>query len=456
MLTYLRDTFATVRLRARYQRKLQEQLLGMVESTGRRPPLEESTRWWPLGGTASTSSAANGVSQVERDELRHYARQLVAENPYARNALRLLEIYVAGPGLRLGLTSRCDDPGTQELCRTAERLWGLFLRHNHRHFSYREFARRTWRDGECFLRKFPQPTWPPCVRFVDPEQIGPTREEPDHDGIRTLELDEETPLAYLSRDPASLELWEVIPAELMFHTRIGADSNQQRGVSVFSSIIAALRTYDGWLATELQARKLQASIVLWRKVQGAPSQVSAYADTLANDGSTDGVSRKERVKPGTIVTTSSGTDLKFLQPDTNFSDAVPLGRILLLALAAGFGLPEFMLTSDAANANFSSTLVAEGPAVKLFQSEQEFFAVEFGAIWEWAMREAIAMRLLPDDFFERVEMKWTFPQVVNRDRPQERLADVKLVEARILSRAEVARRDGVDPAAMQSELNGEG
>ncbi|MEX0725186.1 MAG: phage portal protein [Planctomycetaceae bacterium] len=451
MLTYLRDKFVTARLRARYQRKLQEQLLGMVESAGRRPLTEESSRWWPLGGAGSLPASVG----ENRDEFRTQARLLVADNPYARNALRLLEIYVAGPGLRLAVTPRRDDAAAKDLCQTAERLWGVFLRHNHRHFSYREYARRTWRDGECFLRKYPQPTWPPCVRFVDPEQIGPTRDEPDNEGIRTLERDQETPLAYLSRDPVSLDLWDVIPAELMFHTRIGADSNQQRGVSAFSSIIAALGTYEGWLATELQARKLQASIVLWRKVQGAPSQVSAYADNLATDVSSDGTLRKERVKPGTIVTTSSGTDLKFLHPDTNFGDAVPLGRILLLSLAAGFGLPEFMLTSDASNANFASTLVAEGPAVKLFQSEQEFFAAEFGAIWEWAMQEAIGQRLLPEDFFERVEMKWTFPQVVNRDRPKERLADVKLVEARVLSRAEVARRDGVDPASMKSEIGAE-
>ncbi|MFN0196398.1 MAG: phage portal protein [Planctomycetaceae bacterium] len=450
MLTYLRDKFESARLKARYQRKLQEQLLDMVENANRKPLAEESGRWWPLAGSNLSASASE-----DRDELRTQARQLVAENPYARNAIRLLEIYVAGPGLKLSVTPRRGDADATEVSQTAERLWSEFLRQNHGHFSYREYARRTWRDGECFLRKFPQPSWPPCVRFIDPEQIGPTRGEPDSQGVRTLDRDEETPVAYLHRDPVTLELWDEIPAERMFHTRINADSNQLRGVSGFSSVIAALSTYESWLATELQARKLQASIVLWRKVQGSPSQISAYADGFQSDDSNNGSLRKERVRPGTIVTTSSGTDLKFLQPDTNFNDAVPLGRILLLSLAAGFGLPEFMLTADASNANFASTLVAEGPAVKLFQSEQEFFAAEFGAIWRWAMREAIAHRLLPDDFFERIEMQWTYPQVVNRDRPKERLADVKLVEAEILSRAEVARRDGVDPAAMRNELDGE-
>ena len=33
-------------------------------------------------------------------------------------------------------------------------------------------------------------------------------------------------------------------------------------------------------------------------------------------------------------------------------------------------MPEFMLTSDASNANYSSTMVAEGPAVKMFDRLQ--------------------------------------------------------------------------------------
>ncbi|HVJ66451.1 MAG TPA: hypothetical protein VM510_00630, partial [Caulifigura sp.] len=63
--------------------------------------------------------------------------------------------------------------------------------------------------------------------------------------------------------------------------------------------------------------------------------------------------------------------------------------------------------------------------------------------------------LLPGDIFDRVSPRWTFPQLVNRDRTKERLADVRLVETQVLSRAEVARRDGVDPKTMREELNSE-
>ncbi len=45
----------------------------------------------------------------------------------------------------------------------------------------------------------------------------------------------------------------------------------------------------------------------------------------------------------------------------------------LRAIASRLVMPEFMLTSDASNANYASTMVAEGPAMRMFdrlQAEQ--------------------------------------------------------------------------------------
>jgi hypothetical protein len=100
-------------------------------------------------------------------------------------------------------------------------------------------------------------------------------------------------------------------------------------------------------------------------------------------------------------------------------------------------------------------MVAEGPAVKLFESEQQFFAGEFARLWRWTMGEAMRLGLLPADFLDQVALQWSFPQLVNRDRAKERETDAKLAEIGILSRAEVARRDGVDPATMQAEIAAE-
>ena len=71
------------------------------------------------------------------------------------------------------------------------------------------------------------------------------------------------------------------------------------------------------------------------------------------------------------------------------------------------------------------------------------------------MSEAVRQRLLPEDFFERMTLYWSFPQLINRDRPREKFADVQLVKQKVLSRAEVARRDNADPILMQKEIEQE-
>jgi capsid protein len=444
MLTLLQDTFAAAALKARSTRLARERVLRLLES---RAHLDgDDGRWEPLG--ASLSRPLDAQAQAD---LRTQARRLVAENPYARNVLRLMEAYVVGPECRVSAIAN-DPTADPELTRTADRLWRRFLQKNCRHFSYREFARRTWRDGECFVRLFPRSGWPPAVRFLDPETIGPTAEHPDTQGIVVDPDDAERPLAYLRLDPTTGGLLEAVPAAEVLHTKINADSNEPRGVSLFAPMIGPLTQYERWLETELVARKLQASIVLWRKVTEGTS--GGWGGSSDADLGLEPVPR-ERFLPGSILTTSESTNLQFLSPPTQIRDSAALGRMMLLSAAAGAGLPEYMLTGDASNANYASTMIAEGPAVKLFQSEQRFLAVELSRLWRWVMREAIAQRLLPAEFLDAAEPEWTFPTLVARDRARERYADVRLVRAGVLSRSEVARRENVDPAVMRAELAAE-
>jgi capsid protein len=338
-------------------------------------------------------------------------------------------------------------------------LWSEFLLANHWDTGQRkdwEFCVRTWRDGECFVRLFRQPSWPPRIYFVDPERIAPDQASGlPGEGIATEPNNVEMPLGYLvHQDHGQAEL---VAAERILHCKIGVDANVKRGQSLFLPVIDALEKYQSWLDVELIHRKVASSIVLVRKHTGqSPASIASFADWSAQQCQPLGkpqvnpLCRSARIEPGTLID-AQGYDLQYLSPDSHFDDASILGRRLLLSVAAGLGLPEFMLSADAANANYSSTLMAEGPAVRHFAAWQAFFIGQWQALFRLVMREAARMGLLPEETLGQLSLRITPPALAVRDRKQEAQADAIYFDRGALSRRELARRDQVDPDVMERE-----
>ena len=71
-----------------------------------------------------------------------------------------------------------------------------------------------------------------------------------------------------------------------------------------------------------------------------------------------------------IIDTSDATEYQFPSGTTPVDKNVAAIQAELRACAAALAMPEYMLSGDASNANFSSTMVAEGPAVKTFEEMQ--------------------------------------------------------------------------------------
>jgi capsid protein len=120
----------------------------------------------------------------------------------------------------------------------------------------------------------------------------------------------------------------------------------------------------------------------------------------------------------------------------------------LRAIASRLVMPEFMLSSDASNANYSSTMVAEGPAVKMFDRLQHEMIAEDIELFRRVLSHAAAAGRLPFEALASVEIRGVPPTLAVRDRLKDAQADQILVRNGAMTPATMALRHGLEPMGM--------
>jgi hypothetical protein len=104
-----------------------------------------------------------------------------------------------------------------------------------------------------------------------------------------------------------------------------------------------------------------------------------------------------------------------------------------------------MLTSDASNANYASTMVAEGPAMRMFDRMQQDMIEEDLGVMAHVVQAAIAAERLPPDTLELLDIQAVAPTLAVRDRLQDAQADQILVRNQAMSVETMAARHGLSP-----------
>ena len=124
----------------------------------------------------------------------------------------------------------------------------------------------------------------------------------------------------------------------------------------------------------------------------------------------------------------------------------------LRAIAARLIMPEFMLTSDASNANYSSTMVAEGPAVKLFSRlQRDTFESDLELLW-FAIRHAISVGRIPEVTPDQIIIDVTLPTLETHDRKAEIEGDQILVQNKAMSRRTMGEKQSLDMDAEEEQI----
>ena len=387
----------------------------------------DGTAWMPLDvpGLPNGSSFRPLVTEQELRIVRAQCRHLAATNEFAINGHENRVSYVIGAGHVYRAALHKHAQAAPELTADVQGVVDQFIRQNKWHQRQQELVLRNDRDGEVFLRFFPAADGILRVRLVEPGQVyTPPDQRGDPAatfGIRTEADDVETVLAFYVDGVA------VDAAEIQ-HRKSNVDGNVKRGLPLFFPVRKNLRRAEKLLGNMSIVAEIQSAIALIRKhrnsTRTATQQfVSQQADVTRTNPFNRATSYYKRYAPGTILDAHGDVEYDFPAAALDAGSYVAVLQAELRAIASRLVMPEFMLSSDASNANYSSTMVAESPAVRMFQ------------------------RLQAQQIEDDLEV---MRRVVEYACRAGRLPEAALTEVAILAQApSLAVRDGLEEAQMQ-------
>lgn len=347
--------------------------------------------------------------RTQEDKAFHVSRDLTKWHPFCRRAITLYEMYLFGPDCYFTINPILPSKSEEELLShydrmlLAESVWEELLAANRGAFSLSELVRRLYRDGEVFIEKV-KDVWPWKLRFIDCEEINDTQGGTGDQGIIAEAGDINSVIAYRVIDISTQQEVRLIPAANMIHITCDKDSNEKRGKPRLLSSLEVSRMLEGFTMTEATHRKMQASIVLRRKVEGGGAvaqQVLRNSRTGTNSAGTS----YERFGFGTILTEPKGMTTEFVQPKSDFSDASPLARFLLTHVAATTGWSYSMLSQDSSQGNLASEQLAEGPVATMVCYERSKILPYLLDLWKEVLTARASARVLGSDY--RGESLWT-------------------------------------------------
>jgi capsid protein len=408
----------------------------------------DGSRWIDVAGGLTGGTAGSGItSEQQLREIRDQCRALAACNEFAINGHENRISYIVGSGHCCRVTAKSDYPANGPLVAAVQAILDEFLKTNGWHKRQQEIVRRRDRDGEVFLRFFLAPDGITRLRFVEPSQVAtPMRLASDPAatfGIQTEPDDVETVRGYYIDGQ-----W--VDATAIQHRKANVDANVKRGLPLFYPVRKNLRRADKLLRNMSVVAGIQSAIAIIRKhASGTRSTVQqfvqAQADATIANPATGRANHFQRYAPGTILDAFAGTEYEFPVAAIDASRYVAVLQAELRAIASRLVMPEFMLSSDASNANYSSTMIAEGPAVRMFERLQHDMIEDDVQVMWHVIRHAVESGRLPRETLLAVDVHCLPPPLAVRDRLKEVQADRILVQSGAMSVQTMAARNGLDP-----------
>lgn len=326
-------------------------------------------------------------SDTDLDQIRGISRRISYTSPSAKCALLNLTNWVIGTGFEYSIEPADKHNTDPALVAAVQRVLDEFDGENDWQGDFeRELFQRKVRDGEYFVVLFGQGGGHVQLRAIEPELIRTPLDWPPMGqtysfGIDTKEFDVQTVLGYWV-DWTGEDDWEYLPAGRIEHVKRNVDRTVKRGLSDFYAVYEFLRDAEKLLRNTAKSAGIAAAIAWIEEFAPGTNQdqvESLRASTRTMKWNQTDMTGRQRTKyarhyePGTIAQVEAG---RKYHPSpltmTNGANFVEIEQGVLRIVGSNWAMPEYMISGDASNANYSSTMVAESPFVKNGEQEQQF------------------------------------------------------------------------------------
>jgi hypothetical protein len=372
--------------------------------------------WEGIGGGLSPADEAPYRTCTELFQIQTIARILWRDNEFAKNGHKNRINYIIGSSHTYTVVG-CDKSTPKPTIKRVQDCLDAILKVNHWKRRQREIKLRDDRDGETIIRKFPTDDGLMRFRFVEPRSLLPPSNASPHQsfGVETDPDDIETPVMYfIDQQPVS--------ADQIQHRKWNVDASMKRGYPLMFPVRKNLTRAAKLLRNMSISTEIQTAIALIRKHE-QKTQEAVRSFVNAKNAQADSIHRRPnetvmQYGSGSILDVPQGQSYE-IPPQLDPSKTVAALQAELRAVASLLVVPEFMLTSDASNSNFASTMVAEGPAVKNFESEQESQIEYDTELLMDALQHAANSGLITQQELDSVKLNVTAPNVQVRNRLEE-------------------------------------
>ena len=407
-------------------------------------------------GWGRSTADANAENLPAIWVLRAHARELVRNNAWARNALRIIAKNTVGWGIQPKAVGAADTAAVADLWKRWAGTTDCDADGRLTFYGLQALAMRTVvESGEVLVRRRrrrPADGLPLALQLqvLEPDFLDPMRDNiqgqaggPIIQGVEFDPIGRRVAYWLFDRHPGSHMLASIVskrvPAEDIIHVFAVDRPGQVRGVSWYAPAIVNLKDFDEYEDASLMRQKIAAcfaAFVTDMDGAGSPLGEQSAAEPLV-----------ETIEPGLVSRLKPGQNIEFANPPISADDG--FSARTLRRVAAAMGVTYEDLTGDYSQVNFSSARLARlAHWANVHNWRWNMLVPQFCDVaWGWAM-EAAALANLVDG---APTAQWTPPPMPMIEPDKEGLALQRLVRAGAMTPSEMVREQGDDPEAHWAE-----